>query len=342
MLENVDQPFLMPLQEDSTDTVGLICWNTKRADNNYNNTIVLAFKGTSSMQNVKTDVDFRKVVHEPERSIPVTAAWGLKQVTSRPRVHKGFYKAWRGADYHKRVLKKFGEILNSMHDKERVKVYITGHPLGGALATLCAIELKNTPEYSSLPIQVYTYGQPRVGNRAFAVDYDDRIPNHFCVIHDQDPVVRLPKGNYKKTGNRIIVNTKAEIIVRPTFLEVHLLNKAGVVKDHFLEGYRKSFMTIIKSQFLGAKNVERGRYGAACLATDLNLNKALMGIHMDLISLEDKTTKPMTEEEVERELTKHQKEAHVVEKKDAGFGPHMLLCGCRAHLAHSEDEGDQH
>ena len=56
-------------------------------------------------------------------------------------------------------------------DAEPWTLYITGHSLGGALSTLCAADCarrtwRTTPARPS--IVHYSYGSPRVGNRAFA------------------------------------------------------------------------------------------------------------------------------------------------------------------------------
>ncbi len=50
----------------------------------------------------------------------------------------------------------------------------TGHSLGGAHATLCALDICRTLGSSLHPnhITCYTYGAPRVGNHAFAALYD--------------------------------------------------------------------------------------------------------------------------------------------------------------------------
>ena len=45
-------------------------------------------------------------------------------------------------------------------------LYVAGHSMGGALATLCAIDLKFA--FGLPDVRVYTYGSPRVGNDIFA------------------------------------------------------------------------------------------------------------------------------------------------------------------------------
>ena len=51
------------------------------------------------------------------------------------------------------------------------------------------------------------------------------VPDHFAVINGQDPVSRVPKGYYKRVGNRIIIDNLGDIIVRPTYLEMHLIKQ---------------------------------------------------------------------------------------------------------------------
>ncbi len=64
---------------------------------------------------------------------------------------------------------------------------IAGHSLGGALATLAAYDLKNVAAKHNLDVQVscYTYGAPRVGNHAFAEDFDRIINDCFHVVNHQ-------------------------------------------------------------------------------------------------------------------------------------------------------------
>ena len=50
-----------------------------------------------------------------------------------------------------------------------------GHSLGGALATLCGLDIQyNFPDVS---VSVYTFGSPKVGNAAFVQAYNRRVPD---------------------------------------------------------------------------------------------------------------------------------------------------------------------
>lgn len=58
-----------------------------------------------------------------------------------------------------------------------------GHSLGGALATLAAIDLQRVSSFPRL--QVYTYGAPRTGNHAFAREYEALVPHTWHLINDR-------------------------------------------------------------------------------------------------------------------------------------------------------------
>lgn len=48
------------------------------------------------------------------------------------------------------------------------KVVIVGHSLGGAMASLAYFFLKTKKQFPKVTYELYTYGEPRVGNKYFA------------------------------------------------------------------------------------------------------------------------------------------------------------------------------
>lgn len=69
------------------------------------------------------------------------------------------------------------------------KIVVTGHSLGGAIATVATANLRAA---GIANIDMYTYGSPRVGNAAF-VDFVSAQPGlEIRVTHLDDPVPRLP------------------------------------------------------------------------------------------------------------------------------------------------------
>lgn len=316
------------VEEARTDTVALAMWSSKR--------LVLAFKGTSSTQNVKTDLNVLKVVHEPKRKVQVST--GFTQTISVPQtamVHRGFWKSWKKGDFDERIKRLVKWYIDTHHadSNDPIELHVTGHSLGGALATLAAFDL--TKQFN-VDTTVYTFGQPRVGNKAFATDYDKTVPRHFSVANGQDPVARVPKGSYKKNGVRVVTSKSGDVVVAPSSLESHVLNSTPEIKDHMLESYRRAWMVSIKQQF-GPISVtsltQSGRSGASTLASEVALNLALMGSNMDIQSLESFDVQPLTEEDIAKLREREEKMRRSVEGDVQGTGcaPSLstnALAGC--------------
>jgi hypothetical protein len=296
--------------EESTDTKAIMLWG--------NNTLVVAFKGTSSFENALTDINILKTIHPPQRTAPMSAFWGLKLLPALVRVHKGFLAAWTSNGFDQRVLAKVNQIVNeefSYPDPESntsatngsspVTIYVTGHSLGGALATLAAHAIKTA--HPNARMTVYTFGSPRVGNKPFAYEYNNLISTHFGCISGQDPVSRQPKGWYKRVGDRVLIDNLGNIIVRPTYLEMHLINRmTPKVIDHMIPTYRLSFMRAIKMQVASWKG-EEGQE-ARELAREIDLNKALLGVNLTEADLVDSISVPMTLEQVYKNMEFSRKE----------------------------------
>ena len=71
----------------------------------------------------------------------------------------------------------------------RRPIFLTGHSLGGALATMTAALCRT--ELPSLDIAaLYTFGSPRAGDRVFGAAL--RSVPHFRVVNDLDVIPRLP------------------------------------------------------------------------------------------------------------------------------------------------------
>ena len=100
--------------------------------------------------------------------------------TEYGRVHRGFLGAFE-------VVR---PMLNvALSEVPGIPVVLTGHSLGGALATIAAAEWEQ-----AVPIRcIYTYGQPAVGKGKFlsfmSGTFQDRL---FRFVNDDDVVPRLP------------------------------------------------------------------------------------------------------------------------------------------------------
>ena len=60
--------------------------------------------------------------------------------------------------------------------------------MGGALAVLAAFNIARELQQASTPrvhVAAYTYGAPRVGNSAFAKEYDQLVTDTWSIVNDQ-------------------------------------------------------------------------------------------------------------------------------------------------------------
>lgn len=100
------------------------------------------------------------------------------------RVHGGFYDAlsdvWHGVE----------RAVRQLDRRQQKSVWITGHSLGGALATLAAARWLD----SGRAVQgLYTFGQPRAGDRTFARNFNFAIKGSaFRFVNNSDLVTRIP------------------------------------------------------------------------------------------------------------------------------------------------------
>ena len=67
---------------------------------------------------------------------------------------------------------------------------VTGHSLGGALATLCAADIVSQPDL--IPPQLYTFASPRTGDRHFAAAFNSKCPDTWRTVNTEDIVNTVP------------------------------------------------------------------------------------------------------------------------------------------------------
>ena len=115
--------------------------------------------------------------------------------SSKIRVHTGFINAYKAPGVR--------DALHAFMDDGVCRVTVTGHSLGAALAVLCAVDLQyNFPEKD---YEVFLFGCPRVGNRAFQKSYNKRVFKTMRVENGNDIVTKVPPAilGYRHVGIRI-------------------------------------------------------------------------------------------------------------------------------------------
>lgn len=109
----------------------------------------------------------------------------------RGKIHPGYHDAYQATDGRvKRALRKF--------DRSK-PLYITGHSLGAALATVAAYKLYNDGFRNIRG--VYPLASPRVGNRFFTDDYERKLGQKtFRIKQQHDHVSEIPYVGFHALG----------------------------------------------------------------------------------------------------------------------------------------------
>ena len=113
-------------------------------------------------------------------------------------VHRGWL-----ADFQKCIPVMYSTLRNLMENLS-TQVTFLGHSYGGSLAQLAAWYYSH--EISGCRVHLTTYGSPRVGNKGFAKDLDNRIHQHYRYAVKGDPVTHTPLAfRYKHGGTHILL-----------------------------------------------------------------------------------------------------------------------------------------
>ena len=117
----------------------------------------------------------------------------------------------RGGKVHTGFMTALDSIWDDMQPEikrlqdQGVLIWVTGHSLGAALATLAADRLQNVQG-------LYTFGSPRVGDQEFQKRFGLKA---FRVVNGKDIVADVPpKGLYRHVGKHIFIDQKGGIRAR--------------------------------------------------------------------------------------------------------------------------------
>jgi len=115
------------------------------------------------------------------------------------RVHSGF----------KQEVDDLWPILEPVLADNEQPLWFAGHSLGGAMATICAFRCKVSRICSS-PEGLFTYGSPRVGDRAY-VNYHRLV--HYRWVNNNDIVTRVPPTwlGYHHAGHEMYLDYRGRV-----------------------------------------------------------------------------------------------------------------------------------
>lgn len=176
--------------------------NIKRGD------IQLVYRGSKSVQNYAADV---------------LASKNPSTLCNECMVHSGFEMDFRS------VIDEVKDAIEKLKSEGRrswfsgpspATLRIAGHSLGGALAAMTALDISTDPRFDKIVggVEVTTFGEPRVGNAAFAEAFSEnkhRIKKMIRIVNKGDSLVHLPWSSYGfvHEGREVWTNSKGENFV---------------------------------------------------------------------------------------------------------------------------------
>lgn len=149
----------------------------------------MAFRGTieTSYENWATDLKYSEL-----------SPYGSNSGVS---IHGGFYNTYNTVD---------GQVLEQVaalyQQHPGAALWVSGHSLGAALATLSAMSLYDQGYQSN--VVMYNFGSPRVGNTGFYTLFASRFGDAWRVTHWRDlvPHVPLKSMGFNHVSNEVWYN----------------------------------------------------------------------------------------------------------------------------------------
>lgn len=176
---------------DHDETQGFVATN--------DTVIILAFRGTEppQLKDWMTDLE----------------AW--LEPGPQGLVHRGFQRALNAIwnELWTQIQSYQGQTQDgSVVTGQGKSLWITGHSLGAALATLTAAKLRL--EMDRGVFGLYTFGSPRVGDRAFADAFNAAFGKYaFRFVNSTDGVTRIPlrRMRYSHVGTLVYIDNQGSL-----------------------------------------------------------------------------------------------------------------------------------
>ena len=205
-----------------TDTQAFLVSNDEYA--------VLAFRGTevTKLMDIETDVK------------------ASRASLFEGKAHSGFAKAYKSIEI---------QVLKGVMELGDMPLYITGHSLGAALATVATQYLERDPKLRDKIAACYTFGSPRVGNKEYDREFKSAI---YRVVNTTDIVTVVPllAMGYVHIGDvRFLepdmgdIRRGIPILQRIFFFIMTIFRLFGpLVGDHAIAKYRKKLEAIAQDR----------------------------------------------------------------------------------------------
>lgn len=236
---SADEPFTIRTYLRNSSGDNDFPFDTQAAVLSNTRVIIVVFRGSESP--LTTVRDWLTNFHSGALARSTPASWGPVHV------HRGFYGALatRHADIRTRV-----RALLAVPNPPRV--FLTGHSLGGGLATLCAYRFR---KLDGIPVHgVYTYGGVKVGTHTFQIMYNTLMTGDpaslyqrsFRWVRGNDFASRLPRAGspvplpgtaYRHIGRLNFIQRDGTVQMNRAELGPLPSGATSATADHSMPGY---------------------------------------------------------------------------------------------------------
>jgi len=165
--------------------------------------IYIVFRGTSNLGEWISNIKLVQQSYTKVDSCDTAGVihWGFRRTYDRPEP-KTNKVLWATRWFDQTFLKGASSIRETVEttlkeqcppNAEKVKIYVTGHSLGGALATLATAHIKQLIDQGVISAHyptLYSFASPRVGDSNFAIAFDEI--ECYRVANSEDLVPNIP------------------------------------------------------------------------------------------------------------------------------------------------------
>jgi hypothetical protein len=146
---------------------------------------IIAFRGTRTIE--EGLIDFTAV------QVPIPLVWfGNKPELKPAKVHLGFLIQYSFL---------FKQVTDGIKQfDQNIPVFVTGHSLGAALATLGALSIRTLhypPTDFPDKVHMYNFASPRVGNQAFSDAFNFLLTQSYRIVNMADLIPMVPPPSLK-------------------------------------------------------------------------------------------------------------------------------------------------
>jgi hypothetical protein len=239
--------------------------------------VIVAFRGTEQDNIIDWTTDLATAFQLNHKYLPF---W-------KRNVHKGYEHSLEiMSDW---LQSEVNQLFKRYPEASKIPIFLTGHSMGGALATLVMTAWLDRNQKVSNDLRlnlksVYTFGSPRIGNLDFAHTFEklnisERV-GVFRMVNNKDVVTKAPCLDYSHFGTNVQLltpedgpspSTQVAVMVNPrpsddynycawgpSILD-NLFNFKKYARDHYLESYYSALSTT-RSELQRSLRIEEINY----------------------------------------------------------------------------------